>query len=168
MRLKEGCRPMLLSLFLSYCSAGMCWLLTFQMSFLKCVSVDFLNNNNKQATTTASLNFCYSDWIGIKCFAVLLLCSELHPLPARCVPLLQCLIRAKNFFIHLVSLGIYPPGTFKRESKYGLTVLTSTDEGLTKYLDVTWRSNAEPSESNFRHWNKWNAWPLAISSYVWR
>ena len=48
---------------------------------------------------------------------------------------MQCLIRAKNFFIHLVSLGIYPPGTFKRESKYGLTVLTSTDEGLTKYLD---------------------------------
>ena len=56
---------------------------------------------------------------------------------ARCVQLLQCLIRAKTFFIHLVSLGIYPPGTFKRESKYGLTVLTSTDEGLTKYLDVT-------------------------------
>ena len=48
---------------------------------------------------------------------------------------MQCLIRAKNFFIHLVSLGIYPPGTFKRESKYGLTVLTSTDEGLTEYLD---------------------------------
>ena len=50
---------------------------------------------------------------------------------------MQCLIRAKNFFIHLVSLGIYPPGTFTREPKYGLTVhvLTSTNEGLTKYLD---------------------------------
>ena len=31
-------------------------------------------------------------------------------------------------------LGIYQPETFKRESKYGLTVLTSTDEGLLKYL----------------------------------
>jgi mitotic spindle assembly checkpoint protein MAD2 len=30
--------------------------------------------------------------------------------------------------------GIYQPETFKRESKYGLTVLTSTDEGLIKYL----------------------------------
>eukprot|EP00815_Leptocylindrus_aporus_P006833 CAMPEP_0116064220 /NCGR_PEP_ID=MMETSP0322-20121206/8957_1 /TAXON_ID=163516 /ORGANISM="Leptocylindrus danicus var. apora, Strain B651" /LENGTH=228 /DNA_ID=CAMNT_0003550141 /DNA_START=379 /DNA_END=1065 /DNA_ORIENTATION=+ len=35
----------------------------------------------------------------------------------------------------LYQRGIYPPETFKRESKYGLTVLTSTDEGLTKYLD---------------------------------
>lgn len=30
--------------------------------------------------------------------------------------------------------GIYQPETFKRESKYGLTVLTSTDEGLQRYL----------------------------------
>ena len=30
--------------------------------------------------------------------------------------------------------GIYPPETFKRESKYGLTVLTTTHEGLLKYL----------------------------------
>jgi mitotic spindle assembly checkpoint protein MAD2 len=30
--------------------------------------------------------------------------------------------------------GIYQPETFKRESKYGLTVLTSTDVGLIKYL----------------------------------
>ena len=30
--------------------------------------------------------------------------------------------------------GIYQPETFKRESKYGLTVLTTTDEGLLKYL----------------------------------
>ena len=32
------------------------------------------------------------------------------------------------------SVGIYEPETFKRESKYGLTVLTTTDEGLLKYL----------------------------------
>jgi mitotic spindle assembly checkpoint protein MAD2 len=30
--------------------------------------------------------------------------------------------------------GIYMPETFKRESKYGLTVLTTTDEGLLRYL----------------------------------
>ena len=30
--------------------------------------------------------------------------------------------------------GIYQPETFKRESKYGLTVLTTTDDGLLKYL----------------------------------
>jgi mitotic spindle assembly checkpoint protein MAD2 len=30
--------------------------------------------------------------------------------------------------------GIYMPETFKRESKYGLTVLTTTDDGLLKYL----------------------------------
>jgi mitotic spindle assembly checkpoint protein MAD2 len=33
-----------------------------------------------------------------------------------------------------VSSGIYQPESFKRESKYGLTVLTTTDEGLLKYL----------------------------------
>lgn len=31
-------------------------------------------------------------------------------------------------------IGIYPPESFKRESKYGLTVLTTTHEGLIKYL----------------------------------
>jgi mitotic spindle assembly checkpoint protein MAD2 len=30
--------------------------------------------------------------------------------------------------------GIYQPETFKREAKYGLTVLTTTDGGLLKYL----------------------------------
>jgi mitotic spindle assembly checkpoint protein MAD2 len=30
--------------------------------------------------------------------------------------------------------GIYLPETFKRESKYGLTCLTTTDEGLLRYL----------------------------------
>lgn len=30
--------------------------------------------------------------------------------------------------------GIYQPETFKRESKYGLTVLTTTDQGLLAYL----------------------------------
>jgi len=34
----------------------------------------------------------------------------------------------------LYQRGIYQPETFKRESKYGLTVLTSTDDGLLKYL----------------------------------
>lgn len=35
----------------------------------------------------------------------------------------------------LYQRGIYQPETFKRESKYGLTVLTSTDEGLLSYLN---------------------------------
>ena len=30
--------------------------------------------------------------------------------------------------------GIYQPETFKRETKYGLTVLTTTDDGLLNYL----------------------------------
>eukprot|EP00339_Tiarina_fusa_P030043 CAMPEP_0117056962 /NCGR_PEP_ID=MMETSP0472-20121206/39526_1 /TAXON_ID=693140 ORGANISM="Tiarina fusus, Strain LIS" /NCGR_SAMPLE_ID=MMETSP0472 /ASSEMBLY_ACC=CAM_ASM_000603 /LENGTH=213 /DNA_ID=CAMNT_0004773623 /DNA_START=99 /DNA_END=740 /DNA_ORIENTATION=+ len=34
----------------------------------------------------------------------------------------------------LYQRAIYQPETFKRESKYGLTVLTTTDEGLLKYL----------------------------------
>lgn len=35
----------------------------------------------------------------------------------------------------LYQRGIYTPETFRRESKYGLTVLTTTDEGLLKYLN---------------------------------
>uniref|UniRef100_A0A7S2KF26 HORMA domain-containing protein n=1 Tax=Leptocylindrus danicus TaxID=163516 RepID=A0A7S2KF26_9STRA len=35
----------------------------------------------------------------------------------------------------LYQRGIYQPETFKRESKYGLTVLTTTDEGLIAYLN---------------------------------
>uniref|UniRef100_A0A7S3PXY9 HORMA domain-containing protein n=1 Tax=Chaetoceros debilis TaxID=122233 RepID=A0A7S3PXY9_9STRA len=35
----------------------------------------------------------------------------------------------------LYQRGIYQPETFRRESKYGLTVLTTTDEGLLKYLN---------------------------------
>ncbi|GFH52240.1 hypothetical protein CTEN210_08716 [Chaetoceros tenuissimus] len=35
----------------------------------------------------------------------------------------------------LYQRGIYEPETFKRETKYGLTVLTTTDEGLLTYLD---------------------------------
>jgi mitotic spindle assembly checkpoint protein MAD2 len=35
----------------------------------------------------------------------------------------------------LYQRGIYTPETFKRESKYGLTVLTTTDEGLLTYLN---------------------------------
>lgn len=34
----------------------------------------------------------------------------------------------------LYQRGIYMPETFKRESKYGLTVLTTTDAGLLRYL----------------------------------
>ncbi len=34
----------------------------------------------------------------------------------------------------LYQRGIYQPETFRRESKYGLTVLTTTDEGLLAYL----------------------------------
>ena len=30
--------------------------------------------------------------------------------------------------------GIYMPETFARESKYGLTVMTTTDEGLLRYM----------------------------------
>lgn len=37
-------------------------------------------------------------------------------------------------FVLFICKGIYQPETFKRESKYGLTVLTTTDEGLLKYL----------------------------------
>mmetsp|Transcript_37885 Transcript_37885/g.55821 ORF Transcript_37885/g.55821 Transcript_37885/m.55821 type:complete len:229 (+) Transcript_37885:247-933(+) len=35
----------------------------------------------------------------------------------------------------LYQRGIYEPETFKRESKYGLTVLTTTDNGLLTYLN---------------------------------
>lgn len=35
----------------------------------------------------------------------------------------------------LYQRGIYQPETFKRESKYGLTVLITTDNGLLNYLD---------------------------------
>jgi mitotic spindle assembly checkpoint protein MAD2 len=34
----------------------------------------------------------------------------------------------------LYQRGIYQPETFRRESKYGLTILTTTDEGLLSYL----------------------------------
>lgn len=42
----------------------------------------------------------------------------------------HCLTGASLF----LSIGIYQPETFKRESKYGLTVLTTTDEGLLQYM----------------------------------
>eukprot|EP00188_Purpureofilum_apyrenoidigerum_P004782 Plantae.Rhodophyta-Purpureofilum_apyrenoidigerum.ctg5669.p1 GENE.Plantae.Rhodophyta-Purpureofilum_apyrenoidigerum.ctg5669~~Plantae.Rhodophyta-Purpureofilum_apyrenoidigerum.ctg5669.p1 ORF type:complete len:203 (+),score=49.43 Plantae.Rhodophyta-Purpureofilum_apyrenoidigerum.ctg5669:139-747(+) len=35
----------------------------------------------------------------------------------------------------LYQRGIYPPETFTRVSKYGLTMLVSTDTGLLKYID---------------------------------
>lgn len=35
----------------------------------------------------------------------------------------------------LYQRGIYQPETFRRESKYGLTVLITTDNGLLEYLD---------------------------------
>lgn len=47
-------------------------------------------------------------------------------------------IVSEFFFFAINSIlyqrGIYQPETFKRESKYGLTVLTTTDDGLLKYL----------------------------------
>merc|ERR1712151_497426 len=47
-------------------------------------------------------------------------------------------IVSEFFFIAVNSIlyqrGIYQPETFKREAKYGLTVLTTTDEGLLSYL----------------------------------
>jgi len=47
-------------------------------------------------------------------------------------------IVAEFFFTAINSIlyqrGIYQPETFKRESKYGLTVLTTTDGGLLTYL----------------------------------
>jgi mitotic spindle assembly checkpoint protein MAD2 len=42
-----------------------------------------------------------------------------------------------------MATGIYLPETFQRESKYGLTVLTTTDEGLLKYLRVVQKQVAE-------------------------
>lgn len=47
-------------------------------------------------------------------------------------------IVSEFFFFAINSIlyqrGIYQPETFKRESKYDLTVLTTTDDGLLKYL----------------------------------
>lgn len=45
-----------------------------------------------------------------------------------------------TFVVHFFTLlgqmtGIYAPEAFLREEKYGLTVLTTTDEGLLKYLN---------------------------------
>ena len=34
----------------------------------------------------------------------------------------------------LYQRGIYPPESFKRSSKYGLAMMTTTDDGLTTYL----------------------------------
>jgi mitotic spindle assembly checkpoint protein MAD2 len=39
-----------------------------------------------------------------------------------------------HFYARTQSVGIYMPETFKRESKYGLTVLTTSDDGLLRYL----------------------------------
>jgi mitotic spindle assembly checkpoint protein MAD2 len=38
-------------------------------------------------------------------------------------------------FYFSIPPGIYQPESFRRDSKYGLTVLTTTDEGLLSYLD---------------------------------
>jgi mitotic spindle assembly checkpoint protein MAD2 len=45
-----------------------------------------------------------------------------------------CVFFLMYFFSSNECTGIYQPETFKRESKYGLTVLTTTDDGLLKYL----------------------------------
>lgn len=46
------------------------------------------------------------------------------------------LLLTSHCFLHhfRIFVGIYQPETFKRESKYGLTVLTTTDSGLLSYL----------------------------------
>mmetsp|Transcript_9885 Transcript_9885/g.19092 ORF Transcript_9885/g.19092 Transcript_9885/m.19092 type:complete len:220 (+) Transcript_9885:75-734(+) len=43
----------------------------------------------------------------------------------------------------LYQRGIYMPETFKRESKYGLTVLTTTDAGLLRYLSSIQKQMAQ-------------------------
>jgi mitotic spindle assembly checkpoint protein MAD2 len=43
-------------------------------------------------------------------------------------------MRCLTLLFLLFGPGIYQPETFKRESKYGLTVLTTSDEGLLEYL----------------------------------
>jgi mitotic spindle assembly checkpoint protein MAD2 len=40
----------------------------------------------------------------------------------------------RSCLLFVFAKGIYQPETFKREMKYGLTVLTTTDEGLLKYM----------------------------------
>lgn len=48
--------------------------------------------------------------------------------------LLSICLRLINQSLYLSFLGIYMPETFKRESKYGLTCLATTDAGLLQYL----------------------------------
>lgn len=43
--------------------------------------------------------------------------------------------RWTNVLCDISVAGIYEPETFKRESKYGLTVLTTSDDGLLRYLN---------------------------------
>jgi mitotic spindle assembly checkpoint protein MAD2 len=49
-----------------------------------------------------------------------------------------------NFFLYILAFGInsilyqrgiYPPETFTRVQKYGLTLLVTTDDALQKYLN---------------------------------
>jgi mitotic spindle assembly checkpoint protein MAD2 len=64
------------------------------------------------------------------------------------VPLLSPLHQT-NYPSSFLPTGIYQPETFKRESKYGLTVLTTTDAGLLSYLSnvmsqmSTWLSSGD-------------------------
>ena len=58
--------------------------------------------------------------------------NKLFPLP-----FCSCVSSTSKLIIIVSSSplqGIYQPETFKRESKYGLTVLTTTDQGLLSYL----------------------------------
>ena len=36
----------------------------------------------------------------------------------------------------LYQRGVYPPESFKREQKYGLSLFVTSDDGLNKYLNV--------------------------------
>lgn len=58
--------------------------------------------------------------------------TRMAPQHLRCVIYLTP-SRRSPIFLYLIS-GIYQPETFKRESKYGLTCLTTTDETLLRYL----------------------------------
>ena len=53
----------------------------------------------------------------------------------RCIYVIICSeLELSHSIVLFYDKGIYQPETFKRESKYGLTVLTTTDEGLLSYL----------------------------------
>lgn len=62
-------------------------------------------------------------------------CFQFEWITKICWILLDSYWVSHPLLLSLLSLAaIYQPETFKRESKYGLTVLTTTDDGLISYL----------------------------------